>query len=265
MAATAGAGAYQVGPEDILEVQVGDEPRLSGDFTVSDEGSIVYPLLGAVAVSGKDVTAVAELIRSRLAADYLVAPQVAVYVKTYRSKKVAVLGDVPTPGIFILMKDSSLLSILSEAGVRLSDGDKTVIITRAAGEAPGATNQEAELPVVVKLDKLQSPWHDEAPIVLTDGDRVYVKADSAGKIFISGKVKRPGTVPMTPGMTLMEAINQAGGIAEFGSLKGIRVIRESHEGAEVLEIDVSAVLEGDRGKDIAMQDGDIVVVPRRWF
>jgi protein involved in polysaccharide export with SLBB domain len=78
-------------------------------------------------------------------------------------------------------------------------------------------------------------------------------------------VKRPGVVALTDGLTAVEAINQAGGLAEFGSLKGIRVVRDSPNGSEVMTVDLTAVMDGDRSKDVDLQDGDIVVVPRRWF
>jgi polysaccharide export outer membrane protein len=253
---------YDVGPEDILDIRVADEPELSGEYPVSEEGTIVYPLLGAVEVKGKEVTDITRMIREQLAADYLVSPQVVVYIKSYGSKKVAVLGDVPAPGFYTLKKDRSILSVLADAGLPLSGGDRKIIITRAPVATAG---NEPMVPIVLSLEKLQSPWHTTEPVILSAGDRIYVKSDTEGKVFIQGKVKRPGTLELRAGMTLMEAINQAGGLAEFGSLKGVRVIRESKEGADVISVDLNAVLQGDRSNDIALEDGDIVIVPRRWF
>lgn len=256
------AADYDVGPEDVLEIRVADEPDLSGEYPVSEEGAIVYPLLGAVTVKGKQITEITTLIRTRLAADYLVSPQVAIYIKEYGSKKVTILGDVPSPGFYTLKKDRSVLSVLADAGLPLSEGDRKIIITRAP---TGNKKAEPMVPIVLSLEKLQSPWHTTEEIVLSAGDRIFVKSDTEGKVFVQGKVKRPGTIVLRAGMTLMEAINQAGGMAEFGSLKGVRVVRESEEGADVLTLDLNAVLEGDRSNDIPLEDGDIIIVPRRWF
>lgn len=258
------AGSYAVGAGDTIEVHVGGEADLSGDYKVSDEGTIVFPLLGAVPVTGKPVSDIAEAIRARLAQDYLVSPQVAAYVSVYGSKKIAVLGDVPTPGFYVLRADSSVLSLLSEAGLRLADGDATIIITRNGGRADGG-DEDVPPPVVVKLEKLLSPWLEENPVSLSGGERVFVRAGARGKVIVSGKVKRPGVIALSEGMTVMEAINKAGGLAEFASANRVRVVRESAAGSAVMDIDVSAIMNGERSKDVALQDGDIIVVPRRWF
>lgn len=253
---------YRVGPGDSLDIRVGGETELSGLFPVSPEGSIVYPLLGAVRVAGLDVPAIASLIRTRLDADFLVNPQVAVYVKEYNSQRIAVLGDVPSPGIFPLKADSTLLSVLAEAGLKLAGGETTIIVTRSP-EAAGAALAEA--PLVLKLDEVLNPWQEQAGVRLRDRDRIFVKSGAAGKVIVSGKVNRPGVIPLTEGMSVMEAINKAGGVAEFGSLKGVRVVRENKEGSEVMTVNLEDVIAGDRSKDILVQAGDIVVVPRRWF
>jgi polysaccharide biosynthesis/export protein len=258
-AASEGA-SYAVGSGDVLTVVVGEEDELSGEFQISDEGSIVYPLLGAVEVEGLDLPAIADLIRTRLAADYLVSPQVAVYVKEYGSKKVAVLGDVPKPGFFSLTADSSLLSLLSESGLKLAGADTTVVVTRSSGNGAAAP-----VPLVLKLDELLNPFHEQKPVRLGDRDRIFVKSGVGGRIIVSGKVKRPGVIALSEGMSVVEAINKAGGVADFGSLKGVRIVRESEEGSEVINVNVEAMIKGDASQDVPVRDGDIVVVPRRWF
>jgi polysaccharide biosynthesis/export protein len=261
------AGAYEVGPGDVLDIKVGDEPSLSGDFRVSDEGSIIYPLLGSLDVNGMDAPAIAALIRERLAKDYLVSPQVAVFVREYDSKKVALLGDIPTPGFYVLKADGSLLAMLSEAGLKLSgtDATTTITLTRSIDTRDGAKTREAPVPQVYKLEELLNPWQEQEPIVLHDGDRVFVRSGSSGKVIVSGKVSRPGVISLSDGLTVMEAINKAGGAAEFANLKTVRVVRESPTGSEVIPVDVTAIMNGDRSQDQPLRDGDIIVVPRRWF
>jgi protein involved in polysaccharide export with SLBB domain len=188
---------------------------------------------------------------------------VVVYITEYASKKVAVLGEVPAPGFYVLKEKSTLLSLLSEAGLPLSGSGATIILTRSpdvetlSGEVPA--------PTVLNLRELVSPWQDQEPVRIEAGDRIFVRFGSGGKVIVSGKVKSPGVLPMSDGLTAIEAINRAGGLAEFGSLKGVRVVREGKTGSEVLTLDLTAVLEGDRSQDVELADGDIVIVPRRWF
>ena len=260
----AAAELYRVGKDDVLAVTVGGEDTLSGEFKVSDEGSIVYPLLGALDVGSLTVSEIAKLIRDRLGADYIVSPQVAVYVKEYNSKKVAVLGDIDAPGFFTLKKDSSLLAVLSEAGVPLTSGDTTIMITHA-DSTPTNGPAEPRLPTIVNMEKLLNPWQGQTVVTARDGDRIFVRGGGRGKVIVSGKVRKAGVVPFSEGLTVLEAINKAGGLAEFANPKAIRVVRETATGSEVRDVDLSAVMQGDRSRDIALDDGDIIIVPRRWF
>ena len=45
--------AYRLGPEDQLRVTVFNDPRLTGDFRVSDAGTIALPLIGTVRAAGR--------------------------------------------------------------------------------------------------------------------------------------------------------------------------------------------------------------------
>lgn len=256
--------AYTVGSGDSVEVEVGGESTLSGVYKVSGEGTIVYPLLGELKVSGLSASGIASELRTRLAKDYLVDPQVVAYVKDYASQKVAVLGDISSPGFYVLKGDSSLLSLLSQAGLALatSGSDTTIIITR---QGKSDADQGVYAPVVLKLEKLLTPWQEEEAVLLRGGERVFVKSGAGGKVIVSGKVKKPGVVALTEGLRVLEAINRAGGLADYGSSKGIRVVRESSEGSEVLNVDLDEVMDGDTAKDLELKDGDIIVVPRRWF
>ena len=261
----AAASPYTLGSGDSIDVKVAGEAALSGAFKVSPEGTIVYPLLGSLSVTGRTITAVASLLRERLGKDYLVSPEVAVYVAEYGSKKVAILGDIPKSGWYVLKDDSTLLSLLSEAGLKLAEGDAVIIITRAGDSGPEKRGREAMAPVTYKLERLLNPWQDQPPVELSDGDRIFVKSGSEGKVIMSGKVKTPGVIPLTDGMTAMEAINKAGGLADFGSLDGVRIVRDDPKGSEVIKLNLQAVMDGDRSKDLELKAGDIVVVPRRWF
>ena len=255
---------YDIGTGDVLDVQVSGEDDLSGTYPVSAEGCIILPLLGAVPVVNMKVEALTRLLRERLAADYLVNPHVAVFVKEYRSRKVAILGDVPSPGFHFLKNDSTLLSLLTDAGLKLASGDVNIIITRT-NQAGNEKPRDEAPPTVLDIERLLSPWQKHNPIPLSGGERIFVKSGAQGKVIVSGKVQSPGVVSLTEGLTLLEAINKAGGLAEFGNLSAVRVVRQTPKGSDVKSVDLEAVMKGDGAKDMVLKDGDIVVVPRRWF
>ena len=128
------AADYRLGSDDAIEVRVEGEPTLSGTFKISKEGRIVYPLLGELNARGSTVTELAEHLRTALAKDYLKEPQLAVFVAEYASQKVLILGEVDKPGFYVIRGDSTLLSVLSEAGCRLKEPTAQIVITRAGDE-----------------------------------------------------------------------------------------------------------------------------------
>lgn len=260
LASTAWCGTYRLGRGDVLRIEVAEEPTLTGSYTISEEGTILYPLLGALPLAGLSVPEAANLIRSRLATDYLKAPQVALYVAEYKSQQVSVLGDVPHPGLYPLAANSSPVSVLTDAGVKLGSDKGTVIIWKAAQGTPSALTN-----ITIILEQLLQREKNQIPYEMEDGDQMLVRLESKQRIIVSGKVKKPGVIPYEPGMTAMEAISKAGGLADFGNLKSIRVVREGPQGSDLIKVDLRDVEKGDRSKDVMLAPGDIVVVPRGWL
>lgn len=74
-------------------------------------------------------------------------------------------------------------------------------------------------------------------------------------IFVSGEVKTPGRITITPGMTVHGAIVAAGDITEFGSAKRVKLIRSGRS----MELDLR---QADSPAALTpVQPGDTVVVP----
>ena len=99
--------------DDVLAVTVYDNQDLSGEFTVQSDGSIVYPLLGQVPVSGSTVAEVKGRLTELLEADYLWSAIVSVTVKEFRSQKVKIFGGVEKPGLYYLDAPLRLLDLLA--------------------------------------------------------------------------------------------------------------------------------------------------------
>lgn len=96
----ADSNEYQVGGGDVLEVKVFGEPELDRVVRVSADGVISLPLIGRVNVNGLTPLQVADRVTVLFGKDYLVNPQVTVYVKEYVSKQVQILGAVKAPGMY---------------------------------------------------------------------------------------------------------------------------------------------------------------------
>jgi len=83
------------------------------------------------------------------------------------------------------------------------------------------------------------------------------------QIFVMGEVKLPGMIPMARNMTVLHAITQAGNYNETAILDAVRVIRRHNNGSEVLTADLARLLtHGDWSRNLALEENDIVYVPR---
>jgi polysaccharide export outer membrane protein len=104
-----------LGPLDIVTVRVLGEPE-TGDYQINPDGTLDFPYIGAVKAAGRTANEVAQEIARRLADGYLKSPQVTIFVKDYRSRKVTILGEVKAPGTFDYRERMSIMEAVSLAG-----------------------------------------------------------------------------------------------------------------------------------------------------
>ncbi|MBV1798120.1 polysaccharide biosynthesis/export family protein [Siccirubricoccus sp. G192] len=107
--------AYRLGSDDQIRVTAFNDPRLTGEFRVSDAGTIALPLVGTVRAAGLTTDEAeraieAEMRRKNLFRD----PSVAVQVLTYRP--VFVLGMVERGGQFPYQPGMTALTAVAVAG-----------------------------------------------------------------------------------------------------------------------------------------------------
>jgi protein involved in polysaccharide export with SLBB domain len=79
------------------------------------------------------------------------------------------------------------------------------------------------------------------------------------RVFVVGKVEKPGTYELSSLSTIIHALGAAQGPSKTGSMRDVRLIRA---GKTVVQLDLyDFLLRGDRTKDMVLQDGDVVFVP----
>lgn len=165
--------AYHIGISDVLEIEVIRPEQLSNTATVSPDGSISFPYIGAVQVKGLTLMEVQGEIQRRLANGYMKYPVVSVSLKTSRSKN----------------------------------------------------------------------------------------------FFVYGEVVKPGAYAMDENLTVLKSISMAGGFTKFGSSNNVKVLRQSKGqlSYETIKINIDAIIHGKVNEDVAIQEGDIVVVSEGIF
>ena len=257
---------YRVGPGDVLEVEVYDDPDLSGLVTVQHGGEISFPLLGDVDVNGLTVREVRETLTRLLAKDYLVDPQVTVRVKEHRSQWVTLVGEVVRPGKYFLQGSKTLLELLTEAGGFTSQASGEVVVSRSeATGTPAGGEYGGSEPVRIFLSPDQPPAQQKAALSLHMGNGDIVTATSTQFFYVSGEVKNPGSYPITPGLTVLKAVSVAGGLTKFGSKGKVEILRKvSQRNTERIKVDLGDI-EGGKKPDVPLKPEDIIKVGKRVF
>lgn len=93
---------------------------------------------------------------------------------------------------------------------------------------------------------------------------VQVKEYASRHVTLLGQVSKPGSYPLLPGMSLIQAISQAGGLTAVASGTHVNLIRKTAKGQQTVQVDVDAISEG-RAPDVPLQAGDQIYVPERIF
>jgi polysaccharide biosynthesis/export protein len=87
---------------------------------------------------------------------------------------------------------------------------------------------------------------------------VSVSNIEGNRIFVLGKVVKPGPVQMTGPMTVLQALSVAGGLDKFAEGSAIRVLR----GQSVMPVDYKALLQGQNlNSNVLLKTGDTILVP----
>ena len=257
--AQAPADAYLIGPQDVLAINVWDQPDLNGKFTVESDGTFSFPLIGRTKAGGLTLRQFEGELKKKLADGFFRNPEVTVSIEQYRSQRVFVVGEVRNPGPYQLSGKMSLIEVLSRAGSTLPTAADEVIIVRgdpgnaAAGPLipDSSGTNSARQTVRVDINNLQNGTGEN--IALLDNDTVYVPA--APTVYVYGQVKNPGPYPIKKSTTILQALAMAGGVTDRGSTGRVKIQR---------------LVDGKR-KDIkaqltdSVQSGDTIVVDERFF
>lgn len=106
---------YLIGDDDVLEINVWNEPDLKQSLPVRSDGKITLPLIGEIQAAGETPSQLQHTIAAKLKA-YITNPAVTVMVLQMNSRKFNILGRVAKPGSYPLTATTTVLDAIAEAG-----------------------------------------------------------------------------------------------------------------------------------------------------
>ncbi|PYN77998.1 MAG: hypothetical protein DMD97_07440 [Candidatus Rokuibacteriota bacterium] len=254
--APAGApGDYTIGIDDVLHVIVWDNKELEQDVIVRPDGKISYPLAGEIHVQGLTVPKLTEILKERLGAS-VKNPNVSVMVKEIRSFRVYFVGKVAKAGVYPIKAGTPLLQALTLAG-GTSDG----------ADLPSAYVIRGETKIPVDLRRLIQDGDLSRNLKLETEDTIVVPEIVIGsnpqeildrRIYLLGKVVKPGVYTLKQDTPLLHALFLAGGLAEGADMASAFVMR----GGEKIPVDLWRLIQkGDVTQNLTIKHEDTIVVP----
>jgi len=239
---TSGDRSYILGIGDVIDVAVLGGGDYNTRGRVGSDGAVLLPLLGAVPANGRSPGQLADEVRAALQkGGFFPNPLVRIDVITVSSRYVTVLGYVARPGLLPLDREYRLSEVIARVGGRGQGGADFAVLAREG--SPSERFNFADLAVAAK---------DKDPMVIP-GDKIYVPAIENEVFYLTGQVKSPGAYPVSPGMTIRQALARGGGVGDNGNEKGAKIIRK---GVPVKNVKLD---------ETVVEAGDVIAIGERLF
>lgn len=242
---------YVIGSGDVVRVDVFGRPEVSGKHVVGPDGSITVPIAGDIQVGERNRDEARRLLNERLG-QYFTKPVVTLNIEEYTSNQVTVLGRVERAGMQKFPHPPTLAEVLAGAGA-MPILDKQATLTRCA--------------IMRGRDKLI--WVDLKALLNGDptynlrmkkGDIVFIPDSSDTAVYVLGQIGKPGSYRLTPRMTVLDALAQAGGPTEDAQPRQIGLYRAGSNRTEIISF--AELIDPARATNYALEDGDVIFVPR---
>ncbi|HZO86745.1 MAG TPA: SLBB domain-containing protein [Chthonomonadaceae bacterium] len=257
----------------VLAILVTDAPQLSGSFTVDAEGKIHFTLTDEegghkeewdVNVQGRTAEEARGVIAESLKR-YILAPEVQVILAKLPRVRVFISGAAQTTGKLDLSPKAHLSDALAACHYKPEADLANIRILRQEkgdGKTPGKVRTLA-----VNFAAFMRGESQDDP-ALESGDKIILPAVPAPTVSaepklvrIVGEVNREASLPLSPGMTLRDAFDRAGGLKETADREKIRLVRGAD--GRILEVDADRVLANDPVHNLPLSAGDLIIVGQR--
>ena len=260
---------YRIGPDDELQLSINlEDGPTEFELVISPDGYITLPatlLQERVYITSLTVPQAEQRLIESLT-PVLRRPILNLRITTYKYSRVTLMGEVIQRGTdpntgegrFPLTGRTTLLDFVLSHSLLSDEADFTaVIVTDAEGH-----RQMFDLSAVMySADQSQNPILNREDVVM-----VPSLADTRRYIYVLGEVVNPSLLRPRPGMTVLDAIAEAGGPNERARQKWVSLVRGRGHNTEFYNIPYSKMLtSGDMSVNVSLESGDIIYVGRSSY
>ncbi len=253
LSTTVFAGDYLIGEGDELLISVWGEKDLSGPVVVRPDGKITIAAVGEVTAANSTVKELQSLLTSKIGR-IIKNPIVTVSVGEITNNKVYIFGGGVKSGVFTLAQRTTLLQLLCQIeDVKKSDLKRAYVLRK------GTRIKEDFTKLFINGDTTED-------VAIEPNDLIYIPTNLNKNVYVMGAVATPKFVEYREGLTVMEAILEAGGFTKYADQNDTLIYRK--EGVREITIPVKMkklIKDGDLSQNQRLRPGDYIVVKEGIF
>ena len=221
---------YRLGPGDEVIIDIFGQNQTTLRSTISPEGSINADILGPVYLNGMTVEEANTYLKKRLAKIYGglsgSGTDMRLSLGQIRTIQVNIVGDVTSPGTYVLSAFATAFHALYRAGGVVDPGTLRNIKVVRSGKVVG----------IVDVYEFLMKGDLSSDIRLEEGDVILVTPYTS-LVNVEGGVKRPMFFEMKEGETLANLFEYAGGFSNGANKAFVTVIRQDNKSFEVRTVE----------------------------
>lgn len=243
---------YRLGTGDKISLKSMTRPELNGSQVVGPDGRISVPLIGPMRIAAQTREEVESSLNDALERYYRY-PALQLTVDEYNANRVVILGRVEHPGVLKFENPPTLIEALARAGT-LPIMDKQATLTRCA------IFRGRNAVIWVDLKRILVNGDTRGNVRLRADDLIYIPDSDDTLVYVLGEVNKPGAYRLTPDMSLLDALSQAGGPTREAAGSRMTLFRGSQPILQ--DIPFKPLVKSDPRLNVALQEGDVIYVPR---
>lgn len=247
------AGDYIIGEGDVLDVFVWGVKELNVSTKVRPDGKITIPGIGDIAASGHTSMGLQKVLVEKLKV-LVKNPNVTVTVREITNSKVYIFGGGVKSAAYDLNRSTTLLQLLCNVGdTKNADLKRAYVLRKGQMIKAG-------------FHKLFIGGDTSEDMAIESNDSIYIPLLIDKSIYVLGAVNTPKFIEYRDGITVMQAVLEAGGFSKFAKQNDTTILRR--EGGKEVMIPVKAkdiLNDGDLSQNLKLKPNDYVIVKEGMF
>ena len=246
-------GDYIIGDGDTLLISVWGVKELTVPAKVRPDGKITIPALGDVGATGLTPRELQAQLTRKLK-NLVRNPIVTVIVEGITNSKVYIFGGGVKPGIYELSRRTTLLQLLCQIGdLRVADLQRAYVLR-------GGKKIKED------FSRLFLDGDVSEDVTIRTNDVIFIPPYVEKNVYVAGAVNNPKFIEHRAGLTVMDAILEAGWFSKFAKQNDVTVFRKEGDKTVAIPVKIKQLIQdGDLSQNIRLKPGDYIVVKEGLF